>query len=51
MGDAPASNLDRLVALPGDVQILVLGEGRGMSEWVEDAGDAAAMVDVAQVAI
>lgn len=38
MGDAPAATLDRLVAFPDDVQILVIGEGRGMSEWLTAAG-------------
>lgn len=47
MGDAPASTLDRLAALPDDVQILVIGAGKGADEWLDRVGsDVAAAVDV-----
>lgn len=47
MGDAPADVLDRLVALPDDVQVLVIGEGTGTEEWLERVGpDLAAAVDL-----
>ncbi len=47
MGASPAAMLDRLVVLPDDVQILVIGDGLGIVEWIERAGDdTAAMVDV-----
>lgn len=47
MGDAPASTLDRLAALPDDVQILVIGDGKGADEWLDRVGsDVASMVDV-----
>jgi cob(I)alamin adenosyltransferase len=42
MGDAPAVTLDRLAVFPDDVQILVIGEGHGMSEWLEANGGATA---------
>ncbi|MEZ5244439.1 MAG: hypothetical protein R2707_05015 [Acidimicrobiales bacterium] len=42
MGDAPASTLDRLAIFPDDVQILVIGEGLGMREWIDTNGDATA---------
>lgn len=42
MGDAPAATLDRLAAFPDDVQILVIGEGVGMAEWLAASGAAAA---------
>ncbi|MEQ8841253.1 MAG: hypothetical protein RIB98_09750 [Acidimicrobiales bacterium] len=43
MGDSPAELLDRLVALPEDVQILVIGDGRGMDEWLAAVGPACAV--------
>ncbi|MEM7141913.1 MAG: hypothetical protein AAF548_12865 [Actinomycetota bacterium] len=47
MGEAPASTLDRLAAIPADVQILVVGEGSGAEEWIARVGpDVASMVDV-----
>ena len=46
MGNSPATMLDRLTTLPADVQILVIGEGRGMDEWLVAAGsDVAAAVE------
>ena len=42
MGDTPASTLDRLVVFPDDVQILVIGEGDGMDEWLKANGAAVA---------
>lgn len=42
MGDTPAETLDRLVLFPDDVQILVIGEGVGMEDWLATAGSAVA---------
>jgi hypothetical protein len=44
MGGAPATTLERLVALPDDVQILVIGDGSGLDDWISDAGDDVASV-------
>jgi len=38
MGDSAATMLDRLAVLPPDVQILVIGDGQGMDEWLAGAG-------------
>lgn len=38
MGDASASMLDRLVALPDDVQVLVIGDCDDLDEWLLAAG-------------
>jgi hypothetical protein len=47
MGEAPAETLDRLALFPDDVQVLVIGQGRGMEEWLTEVGsDVAAQVDV-----
>lgn len=47
MGDAPAATLDRLAVLPDDVQILVIGDGVGAEEWLEENGpDVADSVEV-----
>jgi hypothetical protein len=47
MGASHAEVLDRLVVLPDDVQILVIGDGDGLAEWIDRAGeDTAATVDV-----
>ena len=47
MGAAPASMLNRLQVLPDDVQILVIGEGAGMDDWLCEVGDdIAAVIDV-----
>lgn len=46
MGDSPAKTLDRLVAVPDDVQILIIGEGQGMREWLDEVGaDVAGQAD------
>ena len=46
MGDLPASRLDVVRDLPDDVQIVVIGEGSGIDEWVAAAGpDVAAVVE------
>ena len=38
MGNSPAELLDRLAVLPDDVQILVIGDGQGMDQWLNAAG-------------
>ena len=48
MGNAPASTLDVLTALPTDIQVIVVGEGTGVDDWVAAVGpEIAASVDVA----
>lgn len=48
MGASPAATLDRLAVLPDDVQILVVGEGEGIDEWLAAVGpDVASAIDAA----
>lgn len=44
MGEAPAGCLDAVTRLPDDVQILVIGEGSGIDDWVASVGPDVAVV-------
>jgi hypothetical protein len=47
MGGAPATTLERLAALPDDVQILLIGDGNGLDDWLRYAAeDVASVVEV-----
>ena len=43
MGAVPASALDVLTAIPADIQVIVVGEGTGIDEWVAEVGSEVAM--------